>query len=48
MKMKRDCKFRTVCFRKRKRIRKERKDICQIGQQECVGDNREMIKLKNL
>ena len=22
------------------RIRKERKDVCQIGQQECVGNNK--------
>ena len=39
--------FRIICFRKRKRMRKERRDICQIGQQECVGDNREINKLKN-
>ena len=28
-----------------KKDKKERKDICQIGQQECVG-NKEMIEMK--
>ena len=32
-------KEREMIRKEMKRIRKTRKDICQIGQQECVGNN---------